>query len=67
MSKPRKTRKKRSPQMSRGVPIAEYHRIRRRIKIGELKSWEEAVESGYCLEAGKRGRRPKPLRVMKPI
>lgn len=67
MSKPRKTRKKRSPQMSRGIPLADYHRVRRRIECGELKSWEEAVELGFCYEAGKRGRRPKPLRVVKPI
>lgn len=52
-------------ELCRGLPAADYYRLRNRIIAGEL-TWAQAVELGYCLPAAKRGPKRKPLKVLKP-
>lgn len=48
----------------RGLPVAEYHRVRRQVISGEL-TWEEAEAKGFCREKSKTGPKRIPLKVMK--
>jgi hypothetical protein len=44
----------------RGVPVAQYHRVRRSVLLGEM-TWDEAVAGGYVAEEAPKGRKRKPV------
>lgn len=47
----------------RGLNVADYFRLLRRVRAGEL-TWAEAERQGFCKPKAKTGPKPMPLRML---